>query len=416
MISFIAILLVVTVLLLAMMQTVLVINYRWFLRDASPAGLGEDDDLPKAAIILCLRGQDDGIADCLAELVGQDYPDFELHVAFDSPQDPAVQQVQEFFTDHTASAQLHFFEPQANCSYKCSGIVHVLGKLGDDVSMVAFCDGDAVIDINWLRDLVTPMMSDEKIGATTGNRWFQPEKASTGGLVRKHWNAAAIVQMQAYDIAWGGSMAVRRNVIEQCGMMEIWSKSFCEDTSLAVALSSNGLRLHRVANLIIENTESSTWRECFHWIARQMLTLRLHHPGWPLVLGHGIITGVATIVAPIVAIILLVSGNFFAGRSLLIACLVYQVLNVALLMLIEHCNRDAIAQRNPASKNPAAKPPLRLRIWSLFMVQVLHPLAVVDAMKMKSVEWCGVNYQLNGNQIRVADSHDAALETASDGA
>ena len=211
-------------------------------------------------------------------------------------------------------------------------------------------------------------------------------------------------------------MAVRRNVIEQCGMMEIWSKSFCEDTSLAVALSSNGLQLHRVANLIIENTESSTWRECFHWIARQMLTVRLHHPGWPLVLGHGIITGVATIVAPIVAIILLVSGNFFAGRSLLIACLVYQVLNVALLMLIEHCNRDAIAQRNPASKNPAAKPPLRLRIWSLFMVQVLHPLAVVDAMKMKSVEWCGVNYQLNGNQIRVADSHDAALETASDGA
>jgi cellulose synthase/poly-beta-1,6-N-acetylglucosamine synthase-like glycosyltransferase len=402
-----AIPLIILVLLLALMQTLLVLAYRWFLRDANESNddkeTGSDDDqLPSTAIILCLRGFEEGIPDCLAELIGQNYPNYELHIAFDSHQDSAVQQVQSFFEDKNFNVQLHFFSALPNCSYKCSGIVHTLNQLDEKFEVVAFCDGDAIVDEYWLRDLVSPIVNDRQIGATTGNRWFDPTDVSTGALVRKHWNAAAIVQMQAYDIAWGGSMAVRRNVIEECGLTEIWSKSFCEDTGLTEAIVDKGLRLQRVPNLIVENNESATVPESFHWIARQLLTVRLHHKAWPLVMTHGLVTGLATMAAPIVAIAFLACGYFVAGRSLLIAWLVYQALNVLLLMLIERCNQEALGRRESTVYHPIRKPPLRWRILSLVMVQVLHPLAVIRAMRMKSVEWRGIEYQIEDQQIKVA--------------
>ncbi len=407
MIPLISIPLIILVLLLALMQTLLVMDYRWFLRDAKEPNSnnesqGGSDNFPRAAIILCLRGFEEGIPDCLAELIGQNYPDYELHIAFDSPQDPAAQQVQDFFEDQNSKVQLHFFEPLPNCSYKCSGIVHTLSQLDEKFEVVAFCDGDAIVDDKWLRDLVLPMMNDSQIGATTGNRWFDPTDVSTGALVRKHWNAAAIVQMQAYDIAWGGTMAVRRNVIEKCGLIELWSKSFCEDTGLTEAIVDKGLRLHRVPNLIVENNETSTVLESFQWIARQLLTVRLHHKAWPLVMAHGLITGVATIAAPVIAVGLFACGYFIAGRSVLIAWLVYQVLNILLLMLIEYCNQEALGQRESAVYHPTPKPPLRWRILSLMMVQVLHPLAVIRAMRMESVTWRGIGYQIDSKQLHVA--------------
>lgn len=402
MISLLAVFLIVVVLVLTLMQTLLVIKYRWFHRDAPNAieDAGAKENLPKAAIILCLRGQNESTPDCIAELIGQDYSDYELHIAFDSPDDPAAKQVEEFFENHRYQPKLHFFTPLPECSYKCSGIVHILEQLDSEIEIVAFCDGDAVVDVNWLSDLVLPMTRDQQIGATTGNRWYVPFDNSIGGLVRKHWNAAAVVQMQAYDIAWGGSMAVRKSTIDKCELGKIWSATFCEDTVLTKAIEKHGLRLHRVPNLVIENMETSTLQECYDWIARQLLTVRLHHPGWPLVLGHGVATGIATIVVPILAILLLMTGYLNEGRSLLLAWFIYQVLNFVLLLVIDRCNRSAISQR--ASADPVTNPPSsRSGLFALIAVQILHPLAVLKAYSMKVVTWSGISYAVDGNKIRV---------------
>ena len=410
MISLLTILLIISILLLTLTQTLLVIRYTWFHRDPEPeSGLDRRIDtaqrlvnLPKAAIILCLRGEEESTPDCIAELVGQDYGDYELHIAFDSQNDPAVPQVEAFFENHSANAKLHFFEPKDECSYKCSGIVHVLERLGDDIEIVAFCDGDAIVDANWLQDLVQPMVEDETIGATTGNRWFAPFDNAIGAQVRKHWNAAAVVQMQAYDIAWGGSMAVRRSTIENCKLSERWSKAFCEDTLLTDAMmQQSGLKLHRVPDLVIENKETTNVADCFSWISRQLLTVRLHHRLWPLVMAHGISTGLATIVAPLAIILLLATGYFYEFRSLLIAWVVYQVLNFVLLKVIERCNRSAIDQRQRFSQPASPKKKSSDRFLSLMYVQVLHPLAAIRTMTMKNVSWRGVEYAIDNKQLRV---------------
>ncbi len=57
-----------------------------------------------------------------------------------------------------------------------------------------------------------------------------PIASSWGALVRYLWNAAAIVQMYWYEIAWGGTLAVKRKAIEKAGLLERWRHAFCEDT------------------------------------------------------------------------------------------------------------------------------------------------------------------------------------------
>ncbi len=400
MITYLAILLISAVVLLTFVQTILVIQYFWFHRDAEETTTldSSKNEAPKAAIILCLRGYEELIPECLAGLIGQDYPDFELHIAFDCESDKAVNQVKDFFQGSTSSVHLHFFEPREDCSFKCSGIVHVLEQLSEDIEIVAFCDCDAIVDENWLSELAMPLIDDPQIGATTGNRWFTPYDQGIGGLIRKLWNAAAVVQMQAYDIAWGGSMALRRSTIEECGLREVWAKSFCEDTSLAKPLKRKGKKLHRIPGLVIENRESTKIGQCYEWISRQMLTVRLHHPKWALVMGHGFMTLLATIVAPIAMVLLFVNGYPIECRSLLFAWAIYQVLNFVLLQVIERCNQEVLAKRNPAANDESRN---NGGMIALLLVQFVHPLAFLKTWMASSVSWRGVKYAIRGRGVRV---------------
>ncbi len=397
---------------LTLVQSVLVINYRRFLRSRKPNTAAHDEasiaeaietDSPHAAIVLCLRGDEAGLIECLTGIIGQDYSGYEIHIVFDSQEDSAVETVTDFFAEREQLVRLHFFEPQSTCSYKCSAICHVVRQLDASVEVVAFCDADAIVDQDWLSDLAAGL-KDPSVGATTGNRWFSPLNPSSGSLLRKYWNSAAVVQMQAYNIAWGGSLAIRRSIIEECNLLGRWSKSFCEDTLLTDALGQKGYQLKRLPHLVVENHESTSIRESIDWIARQLITVRLHHPGWFMVVGHGVLSAVATWLAPIAAILLSLVGHFEAAGAVGAAFAVYQVVNLLLLWIIESNNRDVIRERDafntiePAS-HVAAGPHGHLK--AIALTQLLYPVALLKAIRATHVPWRGVNYAIGPNSVRV---------------
>ena len=112
--------------------------------------------------------------------------------------------------------------------------------------IIALVDADALVAPDWLNRLVTPLQSINapesktaaSIGATTGNRWFEPTANNLGSRFRAAWNAAALPQMQIYRVAWGGSLALKLTTIEQCDLLDRWSQAFCEDAMLADVLLS----------------------------------------------------------------------------------------------------------------------------------------------------------------------------------
>ena len=197
-------------------------------------------------------------------------------------------------------------------------------------------------------------------------------------------------------------MAIRRSIIEPCNLIERWSNAFCEDTLLSWALKKERLKSHRVANLIVENNETTSLPGCFEWLVRQLLTVRLHHPGWPLVMLHGLFTGIATIVAPFACVVLFVNGYFFGGRSVLLAWLIYQILNAVLLALIGIGNRKAMARRDVSRDHQSIEEPSGFQlIMAGILVQLLHPVAVIKTMFAQKVRWRDVVYRIAGRRIRV---------------
>ncbi len=393
---------------LAIMQTSYVYGCWRFLRQ-SPAWLidrAEDDisNLPagidtKVALVLCLRGADPGLSDCLSGISAQNYTNFELHIVVDSQEDPALETVNHFFADKNLKPVLHVVQqPHSSCSLKCSAILEAVAKVPIHVPTLAFIDADTVPDPNWLRDLVTPLQA-VNVGATTGNRWFSPGEATLGSYVRKIWNAAAIVQMDLYNIPWGGSLAIKRDVLIQCNLPELWQHSFCEDTLLTTALECQGLQVVRVPQLIAVNTESTSVRDSFFWITRQLLTVRLYHPKWILVKIHGLATTVGSVIAPLGLMALIWQGNQREFLWLLLVFLFFQAWNLLLLSVVERINLKIAGLRYGDQLKPDQSVHWPLQVTAYLLIQLIQPLACLVAASVQRVRWRGIEYEIGKRKI-----------------
>ena len=107
-------------------------------------------------------------------------------------------------------------------------------------------------------------------------------------MIRHVWNGAAIVQMFWYDIAWGGTLAVKWDTIRRANLLDRWSHALCEDTMLCRELKSISQRIAFVPACMMINLEDCTLESFMPWVKRQLLTARLYHPKWFAVVGHGV--------------------------------------------------------------------------------------------------------------------------------
>ena len=447
MLSSLAFLLTLTTLFLIGVQVVYVLNYQSFMESElqkgseadhqedtnafeNNAALAEVDEtaeyLPLAAVVLCLKGSDANLVECLTGLVSQDYPEFELFLMVDSPRDPVFETVTNFFADRKYQPVVRPLQtPLKTCSLKCSALTEAIEAIPSRYEVIAMIDADCVPDQNWLADLVSPL-GDASIGATTGNRWYTPADSKMGSWVRKLWNAAAVVQMYQYSIPWGGSLALRTETISRCGLIKTWRQSFCEDTSLAGELTKQKLKLHRVANLVLENTESTSLTSAFHWISRQLLTTRIHHPKWSWVAAHAFASAMVAIVTPVVILSMLCNGESRSLWTLVQTYIAWQAVNSWLLWVIERWNQTALDSRNSFNRlvkqNSRRSKFVVLQFTGTLLTQWLYPFTAWQASALTKVGWRGVQYKISAKgaieliaESDIAADHRVAAAAPDDG-
>ena len=404
---------------LSVAQSIYVLRYHKFLQ----SGLGGKEDNGEqadnieaeagditgtidgpAAVILCMRGLDPSLSECLQGIVKQNYPNFQIHIVFDHPDDPAVEFVRNFFKSQHVQPVLHFnVSPPKTCTLKCSSLITAIETLPEEIRYVALIDADAAAPPTWLSDLLAPFKAPS-VGATTGNRWFTPHESNVGTVFRKVWNSAAVPQMIFYNIGWGGSLALRRDVLKQENLLKSWGTAFCEDTMVTDALKPLGLSLQRVPSLIMENNESTSLANALPWIVRQTLTVRLHHRSWPLVFGHGVLTAIACYLTPLLIVAAWFTGNQSKALTLILFFLLYQIVNVALLAWIDRDNTNILHRRAKGmSRRPDASGPVMNMIAAL-LNQLLFPVVVYQTATMRSVQWRGIQYNItSGNRIEMQE-------------
>ena len=359
-----------------------------------------------AEVTLCLRGADAELGEVFRGLARQRHADWRLRVVVDSPADPAWSVAGRLVAECAADATWReaIIEPLAERpmtgSLKCASLRQVLLTLAPETRIVALIDADTVPHDTWLVTLIDECLHDG-VGAVSGNRWYEPAGGSLAGTVRRIWNAGAIVQMAAFGIPWGGSLALRREAIEASGWCDVIRSSLCEDTALAAPLARSGWK-HRLVPAVIAVSDDDRigMRPLTRWITRQLLTARLHHPLWPLVALHGLCTSLALLASVVVAGVAAWRGHPAAAALVLLAVAVYEVVSMVLVLVIEQSVRVGV---QPAGRRlwPLSLTRLARQAAVLPVTQAVYAVATLMAVAARSVEWRGVVYDIVRTPERV---------------
>ncbi len=353
---------------------------------------------PPATIVLCLRGADPLLPDCLRSLTNQSYADYRLLCVLDSVDDPAAEvtyQVQAGLVGKRSDLVRIIVAnpPDGRCSLKNNALMSALKSLDDLTEVIAFADADCVVDENWLADLASPLR-DPAIAVSTGNRWYIPPDNRQGSLLRWLWHMAASVQMLVYRIPWGGSMAMTRGFVEQAGLPEIWSTSLFEDTLLYSVSRRQGKRIAVLPHLLVPNQESISTGPALRWIRRQLLNTRLYHPAFKLALLHCMATNCAIVAALGLFSFGMFFGNYAAAGTTAAGLLVYAVFYGFCLRSMSRVGRRIIECRY--GKPPESSQNFASVGIAIVVTQVAYALSMLGAILSRKTQWRGVEYLIGG--------------------
>lgn len=386
----------------AIVQAVLVLAFLRALRHQPTVSTG-DEKQPKVALILCLRGGDPFLDDCIQAILNQDYPNYDVHIVIDHQDDPARQIVDAALAKASSENVFVQFltDRLETCSLKCSSLVQVVSQLDESYDVMAQLDADTIAHRTWLRELVGPMREDD-VGATTGNRWYMPDDVNWGTMVRWLWNAAAVVQMYCYRIPWGGTLAIKMDVVRQSDLLTRWSHGFCEDTMLAAFLKQRGQRVQFVPSLLMINRESCGLSDFTRWVSRQLLTARLYHPSWPLVAGHAILSSFLMAAAFVLCAIAIATNNYLAATLHASGLIVYQVSNFFLLWRLESAACRIVKRRGETCARFTLADLFKLPL-AVVVTQTVYVTALLRAVLARTVAWRGAVYEIRGKRVQLLE-------------
>jgi cellulose synthase/poly-beta-1,6-N-acetylglucosamine synthase-like glycosyltransferase len=362
----------------------------------------DDAEAPKATVILCLRGGDPFLKRCLHGLMNQDYPNYRVTMVVDSEADPSRRILDEVFAESPLAnfEVIYLGHPLETCSLKCSSLIAALKPKVDSDGFVAFVDADTIPHRSWLRELATGLQPSN-VGAATGNRWYIPEQPSLGSMIRHVWNGAAIVQMFWYDIAWGGTLAIKWDTIRKANLLDRWSHALCEDTMLCRELKSISQRIAFVPACMMINREVCTLESFLPWVKRQLLTARLYHPKWFAVVGHGVTSAGLLLWGWLGFLCCICLGEWALASMYAIAMATYHGLLTVMLPWIESAVLAIAEKRGEIAR--WSRPVGWLRFAGfVWLTQWLYTWALLGCLGMKSVSWRGIQYEVqSGSRIRM---------------
>src|SRR5690242_4623661 len=245
---------------------------------------------PFVSVIAPGRGLELGLIDNLRPLISQDYPRYEVLFVFDDARDPAIKIVDEL--SGTVATRVIIAGPATDSGQKVHNLRVAVSEIDPQSEVLVFVDTDARPERNWLRQLVAPL-ADETLGASTGYRWFIPERGGISSRLRGVWNASvasALGSDTGKNFCWGGSTAIRRTTFTGLNVSERWRGTVSDDFTLTHVLKQAKLPIHFTPNCLVASVGDCDFRELLEFTTRQIKITRVYasHLWLPLLLGSAI--------------------------------------------------------------------------------------------------------------------------------
>ncbi|MBA4019060.1 MAG: hypothetical protein C0483_17975 [Pirellula sp.] len=361
------------------------------------AALKPKKALPSAAILLSLRGADDELPISLHRFMSQDYPNYELHIVVDSKNDPAWKVVQEATAAHPSASVIvtTLAERPATCSPHCASLCQA-AESAQACEVVALADGDVVANPAWLRTLVTAL-DDERVGMAHGNRWYLPEDAGWGSLVRYLWNTAAVVGMYFFHIPWGGSSAMRTRDMREAGILEAWRTTLNQDNPVKVCLQRINKQVRFVPLLMMPNRDAISLSVCREFLARQLTWTRIYNPRliWVLLVLHGWGTTAVQFLLLLVGVVAALQGDVAIAGVAAATLGGYLLFCFVMILALEHASRRVIRLQGGAT-SWVTLTAFRRFPAAIFLTQWVYCAALFSASFRRRITWRSVTYEMHG--------------------
>ena len=330
--------------------------------------LSSQDETPSVTLFVPCCGAEDGLAANLKALSSQDYPELRICYVVESRDDGAVPIIEG---QEKRRGEVVVAGAAEGRGQKVHNLLAALDG-AEPTEVWAFADSDGRPDPQWLRRLVAALAQPD-VGVASTYRFYVPEPASFATLLRSVWNASVLSLLGEHDrnFAWGGGMAIRRDVFDRAGVRDAWSGALSDDYALTHAVRRSGRKVTFVPNCLVPSYGSVGIGELLSWVTRQIKITRVYWPAlfWAGAAHHGVYTA------------FLVLGPWAGGQAAL-------VLWVAVLFMGAWTGA-ARARRFPWVRKYAWAYATMFPLASFLTIQ-----AVLRALVSRRIEWGGRVYEM----------------------
>jgi cellulose synthase/poly-beta-1,6-N-acetylglucosamine synthase-like glycosyltransferase len=353
---------------------------------------------PFATVIVPCKGIDDGLHGNLAALMIQDHPDYEVIFVLDSENDPAADVINDVRALHSAALSARRKPPSkvviaprtTESSQKVENLREAVLHADDRSEVFVFADSDARPADDWLAHLVAPL-SEDKIGATTGYRWFIADRPTFGSELRSAWNASiasALGPDSKKNFCWGGSMAIRRETFERLQVREHWRGTVSDDFTLRRVLHEADLNIYFVPQALTASPGNCSLRETIEFTNRQIKLTRVYASHfWKLSFFGSIVFN--TVIAASILIIL-----FSRVNDAKVVVAISTLALVAIFSTGKSWVRFNAAKLVLADRWPSVRHQWLTQNTLWLITPVLFLVNCIAASVSRDITWRGIRYRL----------------------
>jgi ceramide glucosyltransferase len=364
---------------------------------------------PKAAIILPCKGLDPDFENNLHKLVTQDYgsisiqqvPNFEIVFSVADKNDPAFAVIDKVIKQYPQiSAKLIVAGINNQRAQKITNQLEALKQISADTEVLVFVDSDVIARQDFLSQLIAPLQ-DHKIGITTGYRFYLPSKFSLPALIRSLWNRLSAWELssQRFAFAWGGAMAIRKDIFLQARVSDSWDHSADDDLSMTTAVKRLGLSVFFVPQCLVVSHGDASWSEVIEWTNRQLILTKVYYPAlWIMAVIRAAIMAIWLIVI-LGLLFQIIFFQVFKFLPVLIAASTLLIVELFFLFQAHDLWRKLLVQQGKNKiEDVAFEQSYKKLLWHSVLVlpfaHVVLPVMTLYSLLTNRIRWRGINYEL----------------------
>jgi cellulose synthase/poly-beta-1,6-N-acetylglucosamine synthase-like glycosyltransferase len=341
----------------------------------------------KVSIIVPCCGDEEGLNENLYAVMAQKRGSFEVIFVVADEGDEAVPLLKKI-TQEFENTKLVFAGESVACGQKVHNLLAAIANTDSESKAFVFVDSDARPSEEWLENIVSPL-SEEAVGCSSGYRWFVQNRGGVATHLRTAWNASIASSLGANrksNFAWGGSMALRRDLFEQLDVSAYWIGTLSDDFAITSIVKKAGYGVHFEPKCLTATLGDTGFRDLFEFTTRQMKITRVYS------YRHFVISFIGAALFtftffPLIVLLFMLEGTWFWVSAFSIAVLLATGIGKSLIRLktVMTC---LVSHRGQLRKQ-------------LFWQAVLWPFSTVvfllndiTAVLSREITWRGISYEL----------------------